>query len=847
MIPSSGGAAAPQATRRAGRGFMTQAVTRFVVLSALVALASAHALGARQSVFRSGVDVIRLDVRVTDASGRPIADLKPEEMQIVEAGRSRPILLFQHIQEPAGLYREAALRAVSAEVSSNQGTPRGHLYILVFDQHHITAGNEQAARRAAEAFIAKRLRPSDRVAVFGIPGPGPQLGFTADKGRAIAELQKVRGSLERTMTTPLGRLSQQEAYEIATGNDRVTADVLSRMSTDALGDVALLPSLARARTSEDPSVTRRLVIENARTFVAAADSHARQTLERVADLIEQYRAIEGRKTVIFLSEGFHQQNVTRELEQVAAAAAESYAVFHAFDLNRRGMDVERVEPGATSQAAEIQSRLEPLGTLAAETDGVLVPDALSHIDAALDRLADHSQDYYLVGFTPSDAALARRGEYRRVSVRVTRPGALVSARTGYAAPAAAPLDRRRAIDAALAAPFVQQALRVDYTTYALRSNTSGRARVVLSLEADLPVRDDRNASADIVFVVRDGHDGRVAASGTDTMPLPARAGAGSPTGVGTYHVQFELPPGSYIMRTVVREPGGLVGSADRRLTVRAFSGPDVAVSDLVLGSSAAALPVRAVAFVDDGLAGMLEAYGRAPDQLRALSVTASLVPAAGGAAAATMDADLSEPAAEGMGVTRRATFALPLNGVAPGSYVAHVRVRSGGEPIADLTREVDVRAGGSPHPPAAAAPGTAFRPADVLDGDYLMRAQARWRAARTAASARAIKGVELFGQSDYAAAATELSEASTLDRSDAALAFLLGWAHEGAGHRREAIGAWRAAASIDPKLVPAHLAVADGYLRMSEPALARQAVRAGLAVLPDSLELQAKLAEIDRK
>lgn len=822
-----------------------RSIARLALWSVIAALAPVQAQERAQDVFRSGVDVVRFDVRVTDGSGRAIADLKPEEIQILEDGRPRPILLFQHVEEPAGLYREAALRAVSAEVSTNQGMPRGHLYILAFDQHHISPGNEQSARRAAEAFIAKRVRAADRIAIFGIPGPGPQLGFTADKTRAIAELQKVRGSLERNMTTALGRLTQEEAYQIAGGNDRVTTDVVARIATEATADVAALAARNQTRSSEDPTITRRLVVENARTFVATADSDTRQTLQRLADLVEQYRAIEGRKTVVFFSEGFHQQNVTRELEQVAAAAAQSYAVFYSFDLNRRGSDLKASEPGTTTQAGEIQARMEPLGSLAAETDGVLVTDAASHLDAALDRIADQSQDYYLVGFTPSDAALAKRGEYRRVSVRVTRPGAVVSARTGYAAPASATLDRRRAIDAALAAPFVQQALRVDYTTYALRSDTSGRARVVLSLEADLPVRDEHNATADVVFVVRDVQDGRVAASGTDTIPLPDAANGRSPTGLGTYHVQFELPPGSYIMRTVVREPGGLVGSADRRLTVRAFSGPDVAVSDLVLGSSGGTLPVRAVAFVDDGLPGMLEAYGRAPDQLRALSVTASLVPAAGGDPATTIEADVAAPVAAGAGVARRATFAVPLTGVAPGPYVAHVRVRADGEAIADLTREVDVRAGAAPAPAAAAQ--DAFRPGDVLEGDYAKRAQARWRAANTPASARAIKGAELFARSDYAGAAAELTEALKLDQSDAAVAFVLGWAHEAAGDRRQAIGAWRAAATIDPQLVPAHLAVADGYLRMSEPALARQALRAGLAARPDSLELQTKLAEIERK
>jgi tetratricopeptide (TPR) repeat protein len=86
-----------------------------------------------------------------------------------------------------------------------------------------------------------------------------------------------------------------------------------------------------------------------------------------------------------------------------------------------------------------------------------------------------------------------------------------------------------------------------------------------------------------------------------------------------------------------------------------------------------------------------------------------------------------------------------------------------------------------------------------------------------------------------------------MDQSNAAVAFVLGWAYEGAGDHRQAIGAWRAAATIDPKLVPAYLALADGYLRISEPALAVQALRAGLVALPDSVELQAKLAQVNGK
>src|SRR5437868_11301624 len=102
------------------------------------------------------------------------------------------------------------------------------------------------------------------------------------------------------------------------------------------------------------------------------------------------------------------------------------------DLNRRADQLHQAEPRVTSEGGEVQAMVEPLGNLAVETDGILVNDATTHLDRALARIAEQTQDYYLVGFSPSAAALASPGAYRRVSVRVKRPGARVSARTGYA-------------------------------------------------------------------------------------------------------------------------------------------------------------------------------------------------------------------------------------------------------------------------------------------------------------------------------------------------------------------------------------------------------------------------------
>ena len=802
----------------------------------------------KPSVFHSGVDLVRFDLSVVDADGNPVTDVKPSEVQILEDGKPLPIVLFQRVREPSGFYSDVALRAVSAEVTNNDASPRGHLYIFVFDQEHITPGNEQYAREAAAKFIRTRVRASDRIAVFGIPGPGPDLQFTNDTQRAIAQLDQVRGGLERTVMSGLGRMSLQEAYQVASGDETSANKVMQRIENDLSADVGgtIVSEVGAAGGkaeqnffSEDQATKLRIIQENARTLVQRDEGQTRDFLARLANLMTQFRSVEGRKTVVLFSEGFYDQNVSRDLQDVAASAAASYCVFYAMDLNRRLAELSGEGGSTTGIETEMQMRTAPLAGLASETDGVFVNDATSHIDEALTRVANQSQDYYIAGFLPSEKALSERGSYRRVQVRVTRPGAHVSARTGYTVPSnTVPVDRRDAIDAALAAPFAQQALKVAYTTYVLRSDTTGRPRVMLALGADLPLKDDKNSTADVVFVVRDARDGHVVASGTDTMPLPDTAMPGSYLGRSTYRVQFDVPPGAYLMRAVVREPGGLLGSADRRIRVGDVAGPAVAASDLVLASADGTLPVRAQAYEADGLHGGLEIYGRTPEQLAHVAVRVSLEPESGGAAK-TVDATLADSESVSGGAMRRASFALALADVPPGAYIARASVIDGREEVGTVSRQLDVLTGRAPVA-AAVAPD----PRNAAEGPIFARAKGEWVTAVPAVAAHATRGFDLFSRGEYASAASELQQAFDTSQKSAATAFVLGWAWEGAGDDRKAIGAWRAAAAADPSLVPAHLALADAYLRLRNAPLAVQALRAGLVAMPDSIELKTKLGQI---
>jgi VWFA-related protein len=830
-------------------------------------------------VFRAGVNLVRLDVRVVDEAGRAIVDLQPGEIAISEGNRPRPILLFQRVAGAGGSYVESAQRTIASDVSTNQGAPQGQLFVLVFDQDHIRSGNEQPVRIAADAFLRDRVRPHDRVAIYGLPGPGPAQPFTANVQAARQQLADVRGGLERQASGAVTEMTVAEAYEILRNNEQVIQRFTAPRPQDAGSGGTNTDDLVR-RFGGDPAVVRRLIRENAQTIVNRADVDARRFLQSLVDLLHGFRGIDGRKTVMVFSEGFYPDNISRDLEDVAAAAAETYSVIYAFDLNRR-TDVTSAVSSADN-GMETDNRTTSLGSLAAETSGQLLKDAGTRLESALGSLLPDDGGYYLIGFEPA-APETGASAYRRVKVQVSRPGARVISRTGYAIGAApTPADRRASIDTALRAPFTQQGLRLEYTTYQGQAATAGLQRVVVSLVAELPVRAaetpagvDDGSSADVVFVVRNSRSGQVAASGTDRLTLPVRTAAGFSTGTSPWRVGFDLPAGDYLMRCVVREPGGIIGSADRRFRVRALDGPEVTSSDLILDSPGETLAVRARGYTQGTLIGTTRLYGPSAAKLSSVVARLELTPNVEtpepGDIGRAIDGVVEEVVAAGRSFSRDVRFAMPLEKLAAGTYVAHATLRVDGELVADLRRPVDVIPGA---PPAAADARTTARPRDVLDGEPAQRlirqltsspAELHRRAAANVerrqwaqalselehapaddALALVLRGLAQVGREEYSAAAASLGTAFDKRTTDAPLAFVLGWARVGAADRTGAVSAFRNAARQEPRMIPAYLALATTYVDLGHPELAIQSIEAGLRELPESRELRAALAALKK-
>ena len=292
-----------------------------------------------------------------------------------------------------------------------------------------------------------------------------------------------------------GEHGVDEAYQIVRGDQLVLADVVARLSSESAPPTWRIAAGAdgNADSSSDNNVFVRASRRTRRPLVAKADGDARRFLLLLTRLMREMRGIEGRKAVVLLSEGFYSDHVARELEDAAAAAAHSYSVVYSLDLNRRGPSPADAAPRGAAPAAR---RTEP--HRAARHSG------RRNRRAAVHRRGDQARSRVRVDRGRVAGLLHRRfragrcGErqsrYRRVTIRISRRGARVSARTGYTLelPDPSPAARRRQIDTAFAAPFAEQGLPVEFTTYALRGSAPGASsKIVLTVAAEIPTAPTR--------------------------------------------------------------------------------------------------------------------------------------------------------------------------------------------------------------------------------------------------------------------------------------------------------------------------------------------------------------------
>ena len=163
--------------------------------------------------FRSGVEVVTVDVGVVDKQGRPMRGLTAADFVVTVAGQQRRVVTAEFVERAVPSPSTVLANADAAQVSTNEGGGAGRLYAFIVDQNTLDLGSARRVAGAAAPFFS-RLTFADRSALMLMP-LGPNVSFTWAHDRVREGLQRVTGMGRQTIglgvRQPGGRARHHES------------------------------------------------------------------------------------------------------------------------------------------------------------------------------------------------------------------------------------------------------------------------------------------------------------------------------------------------------------------------------------------------------------------------------------------------------------------------------------------------------------------------------------------------------------------------------------------------------------------------------------------------------------
>ena len=148
--------------------------------------------------FRSGVDLITIDVGVVDGRGRPVDDLGAAEFSVKIDGEVRRVVSAELVKVDVEAAKKQVADKSETFYTSNLTPSNGRQIVIAVDQMHIRPGSIRPIMAAASRFL-DRLSPLDQVAFIVFPEPGPRVNFTSDKLKLRLAMQGLIGQQPRAI------------------------------------------------------------------------------------------------------------------------------------------------------------------------------------------------------------------------------------------------------------------------------------------------------------------------------------------------------------------------------------------------------------------------------------------------------------------------------------------------------------------------------------------------------------------------------------------------------------------------------------------------------------------------
>jgi VWFA-related protein len=805
--------------------------------------------------FRSGVDLITIDVGVVDGRGRPVEDLGAAEFAVKIDGEVRRVVSAELVKVDIEAARKQVADKSETYYTSNLTPSNGRQIVIAVDQMHIRPGSIRPIMAAASRFL-DRLSPLDQVAFIVFPEPGPRVNFTNDKLKLRLAMQGLIGQQQRAIVGQ-HNIGVSEALAISQRRDQLMlAQVVIRECRSA--EPAQRAQCERDIVTEAGEIARRMREE------------AEESVAGLATILRQLTTVDGHKSLILLSEGLalDDQNELRRLVSLAAAARTSINVM-ALDLQRGDVTIGEQPPTETQDRRIQMQGLEGLATMSL---GSLFYVAGTG-DPIFERLSSEISAYYLLGVEQRPKDL--QGDRHRIDVDVRRRGVSIRSRQAFvlSPSASAPKSVNDSLRDALLSPFAVSGLPLRVTTFAHHDPSSDKVRLMVSAQVGQPGAQKGEFTVGYLLMT---DDGRVAGNYLEKRTLEPASETGNDT--LDFLGGVVVDPGIYTLRFGVVDSEGRRGSVVRDVNAWKMAGETLAFGDLIIGAAQPGRGLRAGVephVSADVLAAHMELYSTAATTFDKAEVSFEVVEDPDGAALTSGQAQMAEGARP---TWRVVTGLVSVRALPPGRYVARARVTRDGKAVGVLTRPFVLDRPNAPTAVSYAERAAAsrafastlpkFDPGAAMSNDVLgpmldlvekrtpelKDAMVEARAGRYSiaavealgagdqTAATFLKGVDLYSKGQLNEAVVQLNMAAGPRRDFFPAAFFLGAAYASAGRDRDAAGVWQMSMGSETRPLPFYAMVADARLRDGVPDAAIEILKPAYAAQPANDDIARRLA-----
>lgn len=413
---------------------------------------------AQPPVFRADTHLVQVTVVVHDSRMNPVPDLSASDFQIFEDGKEQPISLFS-AEFGSSPRSTAAIAPADAAVVSNQVPTSGGVTVILFDRLNTPWGDQAQARRNIINYLAK-VPPAERIGFYVLESTHVSIvhDFTTDT---------------QSLLRALNRLQARESREVNIASDP-TPTIASGGGMSAAMDAQLDAALA----SIDQAIKAEALKNRAESTLAALEAIARHLA-----------GIPGRKNLIWVSSSFPLSfnddlgavSMYREVSIATRAIADADISIYPIDARAlMGSSARVARTPVYGTLHNDMSALDSMEMLAERTGGVVFTNT-NNLGQAISRAIDDAHMTYVLGYYPTNVKWD--GHFRKISVKVRRPGVSVRHRSGYLAlppPPQTAESRQNALVRALASPLNAIALPL---TVNLEPAPNGELTVTIRLKA----------------------------------------------------------------------------------------------------------------------------------------------------------------------------------------------------------------------------------------------------------------------------------------------------------------------------------------------------------------------------